>query len=487
MRIPLLKGFMRITALFVVELIMRALKQEPYNGVRSTRWAVIRNTNKDLSNTTIKTFQEWLPDNIFHITKTFPRRGYMKIKLVDGTFCELEIFFMALDKDEDVADLKSLELTGGWINECVEIPESIFTMLRGRVNRYPAKQNGGTTWHGVFLDTNPCDDQHWYYRFAEIEKPEGWTFYRQPPAVLEIPSEKDGGMPTFVPNQGQGPYPHAENIENHNDGFGYYMDLLQGSPIEYIRVYLMGEYGTVSSGKPVFPGFRESLHVAEDTIEPLRGIPLLLARDYGRTPCVLFCQMSPRGQFRVLEELCVGKEKNDHSPYSVTDMSIRTFARSWVMPHIQQHYNGMSIISVGDPAGGQKGQANEITCMQELAAAGIPTTPASTNAWEARRSAVDYFLTYLVDGYPGMLLDPDKCPRLKAGMMGRYYYRKMQVTGDVRIAEKPEKNIYSHPCDALQYGCLRAQGTVIASDAPSQNMGSQQARNIKVRSSAGWT
>ena len=34
-----------------------------------------------------------------------------------------------------------------------------------RVGRYPSKEDGGPTWRGVILDTNPPDDDHYIYRF----------------------------------------------------------------------------------------------------------------------------------------------------------------------------------------------------------------------------------------------------------------------------------------------------------------------------------
>jgi hypothetical protein len=38
--------------------------------------------------------------------------------------------------------------------------------------------------------------------------------------------------------------------------------------------------------------------------------------------------------------------------------------------------------------------------------------------------------------------------------MGAYKYRRLQVAGDERYQDKPDKNGYSHPQDALQYLAL---------------------------------
>jgi len=48
-----------------VEIVMRSLQQEPwYDGVRRSRWAIIRNTYPELKSTTIKTWETWFPGNV---------------------------------------------------------------------------------------------------------------------------------------------------------------------------------------------------------------------------------------------------------------------------------------------------------------------------------------------------------------------------------------------------------------------------------------
>jgi hypothetical protein len=42
-----------------------------------------------------------------------------------GRSVELEVLFLALDKESDTGKLKSLELTGAWLNEASEIPVEI--------------------------------------------------------------------------------------------------------------------------------------------------------------------------------------------------------------------------------------------------------------------------------------------------------------------------------------------------------------------------
>ncbi len=61
----------------------------------------------------------------------------------------------------------------------------------------------------------------------------------------------------------------------------------------------------------------------------------------------------------------------------------------------------------------------------------------------------------MIDGQPGLLISP-KCKILRKGMAGGYSYRRVQVAGDERYHDKPDKNRFSHPCEAAQYMMLGA-------------------------------
>jgi hypothetical protein len=64
----------------------------------------------------------------------------------------------------------------------------------------------------------------------------------------------------------------------------------------------------------------------------------------------------------------------------------------------------------------------------ELAEEGIPCCPASSNNFVARREAVAKYLTRMMDGKPGLMLDP-KCDIIRRGFNGRYQYKRLQVPG----------------------------------------------------------
>jgi hypothetical protein len=90
------------------EVFRRAWEQEPGDdGVRRSRWGIIRNTYPELKSTTIKTWLDWFPEHLF---------GKMKwdSPITHRIFLEnfdLEVIFLALDSEQDIKKLMSFEFT----------------------------------------------------------------------------------------------------------------------------------------------------------------------------------------------------------------------------------------------------------------------------------------------------------------------------------------------------------------------------------------
>lgn len=208
----------------VVEVLRRAAEQGPGpDGVRRTRFAIIRNTYRELKDTTRKTFEQWVPQQLGRWREqdfTFT----MDKRMGDGTRLHCEVLFRALDGPDDVKKLLSLELTGAYINEARQVPKAILDVLGSRVGRYPSKAQGGPTWHGIWMDTNPWHTGHWGYRLFSKDLPVGHALFEQPSG--------------FAPN--------AENVENLPPG--YYENQRAGKDAEWVAEYLEGKYPSHNKG-----------------------------------------------------------------------------------------------------------------------------------------------------------------------------------------------------------------------------------------------
>ena len=109
-----------------------------HNGQRRARWAIVRNTSGELQSTTLKTWLQWFGDlgDIRRRQKPLLTYDY---QFNDGEgLVNLELIFIALDRADDVRKIKSLELTGVYLNELSELPQNVLSHFKGRVNgRFP--------------------------------------------------------------------------------------------------------------------------------------------------------------------------------------------------------------------------------------------------------------------------------------------------------------------------------------------------------------
>ena len=426
-----------------VEVFRRALMQQKNkDGVRRSRWAIIRNTNPQLRTTTIKTWLDWFPEDEWgKFMWSVPYTHWIK----QGDL-ELEVIFLALDRPEDVKKLLSLELTGIWINEAREIPKSIIDACTMRVGRFPSMRDGGPSWSGVIADTNAPEEDHWWpimsgevpvpdhiplEQARMLVKPDNWNFYIQPAGMDEV-TEKDGSVIDYKPNN------KAENAKNMLES--YYPNLIRGKTKSWIDVYVMNRLGTIQEGKPVYQGFVTETHVAKEEIPIADGVPLYIGIDFGLTPAAVFGQ-KVRGRWLIQSEIVA------------IDMGIVRFAEL-LRQEISTRFGNQEVRIFGDPAGDFRAQTDESTPFQILRGAGLRATPAPSNSVDLRLEAVSSSLNKMVDGKPAFLIDR-RCRTLIKGFEGGYQYKRMQVSGE-RFDDKPEKNMYSHIHDALQYLMLGA-------------------------------
>ena len=238
----------------VFDIVRRANEQTPSpDGIRRSRWAVVRNSYGQLKDTTIKTFHDWFPPRLFGEYRVTDH-SYLITKFPG---VHLEVLFRALDRPDQVSNLLSLELTGAWFNEVREIPSAIITAMDGRINRYPSMRDGGPSWTGMIMDTNPPSDDSWLYKQFEVIRPDNWKIFKQP-SGLSV---------------------HAENTKHLPKN--YYINLAKGKDEMYKRIYIDGQYGYLVSGKPVFQSFRDNIHVAPHQLEPQKGLDVLVGFDFG--------------------------------------------------------------------------------------------------------------------------------------------------------------------------------------------------------------
>ena len=433
------------------EIFKRAVQQKPSkrDGIKYSRFVIVRNSYPMLKTTTLKTWLELFPEHIYGpVRNSPPITHHIKLPSREGAAgIDLEVIFLALDQPKDVRKLLSLEVTGGWINEARELPKSIVDGLTHRVGRYPVKDDGGPTWRGVILDTNPCDDDHWIYRLSEKEPPKGkfaWKFFRQPPGVFEakeVPEEMPEAQ-GFVHSAGKW-WQTNDKAENLNNlPVGYYEQLLGGKNLDWIRCYAEGKFTYVQEGKPVWSEYDDASMV--DDCQILEGVPIQIGLDFGLTPAAVFAQRTPKGVWNVLHELVT------------FDMGLERFC-TLLKEDIDRFFPKHELQIWGDPAGMQRDQIFENTSFEHLKTHGLFAKPTATNDFRTRREALAMPMTRLVENKPGFRIDR-KCVRLRKSLSGGYHFKRVAIgAGQERFRDTPNKNEHSHIGDAAGY-CLLGGG-----------------------------
>ncbi len=430
----------------VMEMMRRQIQQRPNEqGERRSRWAIIRNTNPMLRTTVMKTYADWWKPETFgepsmHVA---PFEHKIDLDLGDGTRLVSENYFLALDTPDDVKKLLSLELTGALISEVREIPKTIVDGVTQRLRRYPAVKDGGTNWTGLICDTNMPDDDHWLAIMAGLApppedmseddvaalvKPANWEFFIQPPAMLERRDDK--GRLQYEIN------PLAENIQNLDPL--YYPEQITGKPKSYIDVYILNKLGATHDGRPVQPDFNSQVHVSSEALQPIAHAPVVIGVDFGLTPAAIFMQRV-RQQIVVFDEIVL------------TDGSAEELATA-IKNRLADRYPTNKAIIWGDPAGDQRSGTDKRTPYQVLRKHAFTARPVESNDPEIRRGAGRATLTRMHGGHPAIIFS-STVKVTATGLAGAWNYKRVRgVNGG--FEDEPQKNRYSHPCEAWEYGLM---------------------------------
>ena len=378
-------------------------------GIKETRWVVLRNTLVELFDTTQQTFRHWMPQAKM---KNKVSAGYREATVYDQGL-RADFLFRSCDNPDDIAKFKSLEITGYWGDESIEIPQEVKRMLKNRIGRYPARC---PRRFGIET-TNPPDVEHpTYSEFL-------WMTSIPGPAPEKQPLENHHGF-------WQPPRENEANLRH-----GYYDDLIKDyrdNP-DWIATYVQGHPGIIVKGRLVYRNFKKDLHVAPETLL-LSGDTLIRGWDNsGNCPACIVVQEAPDGSIQVLREFNSDVE-------NIVDFTKR------VIVTLDLQFPGVKYLDYADPAGANKYSRREggFTSNAELMAEVGVSVISSEQNFAARTGAVENVLQR-----QGRLLIDPSCVRLINGFIGGYCYGEIGTTGTYRDA--PDKNRFSHIHDALQY------------------------------------
>ncbi|MCI0527948.1 MAG: hypothetical protein L0Y56_10980 [Nitrospira sp.] len=194
-------------------------------------------------------------------------------------------------------------------------------------------------------------------------------------------------------------------------------------------------------GRPVYlDDWNRNFHISKEVLKWAPHLPILRGWDFGLTPACIFAQLMPDMRLFVLREICE------------EEMGLERFLDVVTVKSREWFPNPKRYVDIIDPAGFVRGQTDERSCMSIMS--GTPwflkPVPGRQNPVE-RRNHVVKFLQRNVRGLPCFFVSP-LCKGVISGFDGGYLFAYNRA-GQLR--EQPNKNLYSHPHDALQYICTR--------------------------------
>lgn len=432
----------------------RSVLRETRHGItghwRLYKLLVIRETYRQLWSTTIPSYLEVYPrelgtwsggrgDPVTHVIVFDDEAGPI----------EFRVEFMAFG-DNVVASMRGVQTTDIWLNEMDTMPVEVLTTGIGRINRFPGRHHfegyppKQRSYSQIAGDFNAPDEENYTYRVFHDEA-EREKMVELINGQMRMAADEQGLNPDDMPaleieffNQPGYGEPGAENLRNLSPdyyatqvaamklaGRGDMVDRMVYNKITYLR-----------AGEPVFAReFNRRIHVADEDLEPVRGVPLRIGLDQGFKGAAVIEQFVPPFHWIVLDELHYPKER----------VMAAEFGRR-LADRLEERFPGMIVEGAwGDMAGeaGSSTAADENHTWNMLVgrAAGISIRPQKfgANRIQPRLEAIRAPLEYMHGGKPGLLIHP-RCKLLIAGFEARYVWTdQVDKNGDRR--KVPDKSL----------------------------------------------
>lgn len=425
--------------------LRRAIQQPPLTDGSGLRRYVVghfRATYAQLWSATIPSWKRVLdPDKgVGHWVGASPRNAEHVIHFEDA-FGPIELVarFAAFGEDADADDLGGFEFTDACLGELPTLPEELFTNLRGRVGRDPARGKVGLAnrpdvpYGAIYADCNAPAPDSWVYRdFWGPTKPPSYRLFRQP-----------GGME-----------PEAENLAA--VGREYYAAQIEANRHRpwWIKTKIFNEPGYSRETDVVFEKFVESRHVSPVELKVFPEIPVMIGVDGGLTPAAAFLQNMPDGEIRILAEVPLDRGDELDLARHINELTG------------SPRFAGCEFHLVLDPSEFAGDDTTNGSRAKRLGKA-LSLVPhrAPTNEPEARHKPIRGALERnLSGGRPGLLIDGAHCFVVRRGFAGTFQYRRVRGTDD---RSNVIKNPDSHVCEAAEYASLTS-GTAAATQRQSE-------------------
>lgn len=438
------------------------------DGVRRSSFIIVRKRYGDLEQSVVPAFEK-IAGAAFDLSgRKSPLYGKIYFKDKFGKV-ECDLWLYAFETVADAQKIRSLAFTDGAIIEAQELDSGIIVKeVFKRLGRYPAPVNADelddfennpmiayqlpnsqiARGKQLTLDFNYTNSTHWLKKYlvddnkANEEGVRRRTLYEQPPTHIWMPGSRLDGSIQGVEGRYHGEEgvfmrnPEALHYIKHN-GWSYWEDILLESMGDdaLIQQDILASWGDYINGKPVYPKFSRTRHVAQQGLKYIPGRPVYVGVDNGFNNAWIFAQQDHSGRVLIIDEVVnVGADAK----------SIKAALKDDVIPYLNLHLPLHTVIFVADQAfwNGEGGEGRKQ--IEVLTNEGLTVEKSSFKFTTPMRDVVDTAIA------TEQLLVSPRCNRFIDAMVGGFHYPLVRSTGS--FSEEPNQNSeHSHPANAGEF------------------------------------
>jgi hypothetical protein len=391
-------------------------------------WLVIRDTWENCRRTTQREFFTWFAPGILGEYRAGDKEFIWTAEQIG---LRGRVTFIGLDDERDAHKVASMPLAGFAMDEPAPaagdssgISEFVFDTAMAQLRQQ------GMSWYAAKLAQNNPDESHWTYRrFWDPGTPNLRPVDNRPPRQ----------EPGFVAWQTGEP----ENAANLPAGYYEGLANLWAHRPDLLRRFVEGKHGFQQQGKAVTPEWTDELHLAH-ALEPVAGVPLQLLYDGGLNPTCVITQVTPLGDWLILEaHVGDGIGMYELIEDVVKPRLTTRFARWW------KSRSRTAWRHIGDPSLDNREQSSSLNSAarvirRELGGPFIKGPVAVEEGVDPLRAV----LRRVREGRGIVRVDMDKAKPVWHALRGGWHYHVTR-SGSIGMIEK---DVHSHPGDAIRYG-----------------------------------
>lgn len=404
------------------------------------KWAVVRDTRKNIGLTTARTIREWFPEPYARWRGKPEEPESCTIYVRNDPVVTYDFFGVNSPADHD--RFQSYEASGGvWIEEpapAATNTEYISSGVGPNVLGIAVTSIRGAPFPSVQITMNPPSAEHWTAQLWQIPGYEAAgeleSEFPQPQQDARAEIRRQSAVFMFPPGENRALDLKTPGYRDRNRTI-----LMAMGRTDLLARLADGKVGYAQVGEKVTPEFTE-YHTALG-LQVIPNLPFILSFDFGLNPTCIISQISPNGFLLI------------HRVFSRENVGMRQLLEQDVHPWLLQQ-PVTSWWYCGGPEAVEREQSDsEETALRTIVRIlGHFPYRRGPVSWSARRDGAREALTKSPGGLPFLRINPTGAALLVRTLSGGWAY-KTNSLGQVTRDYPDKKSRFDHIGDAFCHLC----------------------------------